>query len=239
MFFLNDLLTFFSRKMINKDKKKTSPTIKLLRLPLNQLSATDDYHINITNIIAARKPPEKKSYQLLKVDINNVNTAAIPDETPHVKLFHLPRQKENRVNVNYQQTNKSQQQKPQLLQPRLLDLRTVLNLKPQPLTSQKETALPQKTPHLIRLPPQHIPQTKLLDSPKQENVQPIKKKSSSRRRRDKHRKILDIRQSPEILRRVDDKEQQTTPRFFLFLRSILILTQLHELHLYLIREYMV
>ena len=119
--------------------------------------------------------------------------------------------------MNYQQKNESQQQKPQLVKPRLLDLRPVLNLKPQPSTSQKETALPQKTPQLIRLPPQHVPQTKLLESPKRENVEPIKKKASSRRRRDKHCKILDVRQSPEISRRVDDKEQQTTPRFFLFL----------------------
>ena len=86
------LFTFFSRKIMNKEKKKTSPTIKLLRLPLNQLPATDDHHINVTNIISAGKPPEKKTCQLLKVDINNVNNAAIPNETPHVKLFYLPRQ---------------------------------------------------------------------------------------------------------------------------------------------------
>ena len=220
--FLFFAVVLFRKMMKDKDKKETrSPAIKLLRLPLNQLPNNEQ---KVTNVADITEKPEKKTCQLLTVDMDKVNS--VPNETPTtIKLFHLPLQKENSVKMNnYQQKCDSHQpHKAQLQKPHLLDLRPVLNLKLQSSSSKKEPASTQKIPQLIKLPhiqnqQQPVSQTRLLESPKLENVEP-KKKASSRRRRDKNRKILDVRKNPDISTRKDDKEQQTTPRYLCYIKA--------------------
>ena len=206
--YIHNILKFHlisSRMNMKEENRELNSKIKLLRIPLNQLS-----DVQASNITNSSEKPEKKTYQLLKVDVNKVNSVVL--ETPKVKLFHLPCQKENTFRANHQR-NENKQKAPQQQPPRLLDLRVVLNLKSQ-RSSVKESALPQKTPQLIRLPHIYDPplETKLLESPKREKPQPTKQQS--RRRRERDRKVLDVRKNPEITIK-NNKEQQTTPRFVL------------------------
>ena len=165
----------------------------------------------------------------MKINVAETNEQNPP---PMVKLFRLPprHKKENLIiqsDVNPEKIDCDQ--KIQYRPPRLLDLRTVLELKPQqspspsptynesstiqkkPLMNKKEPPpiIQNKTPQLIRLPHIHskLHTTKLLESPKNE-----KPKKSRSRKREKHKKIPDLRDA-ETVSKSFDKGQRTTSRF--------------------------
>ena len=199
--------------------------IKLLRIPLNPLNQQNTLEENGKNTKSSAR------CQLLKINVAET-VSNEQNASPMVKLFRLPprHKKENHIiqsDVNPEKNDYDQ--KVQYQPPRLLDLRTVLELKPRqppsptatykesstirkkPLTNQKEPPpiIQNKTPQLIWLPHIHNKSktTKLLESPKNE-----KPKKSRSRKREKLKKIPDLRDA-ETASKSFDKGQQTTPRF--------------------------